>query len=525
MASSKSDDLIIDGAQLSCQVTVKRDQIPRTFRVDAYPTKHTRDITNDKDAMKTLDPNIISQCRWFTVGIIQFHVNSKTHKIYKCPKDSNELQITLEHCWDEIIKKKLAKRAKDLYKLEFTPNNFETCPFKTFIAKLKITLDGNRKEYFGTLFNPKEISPIRINFPVNDSDELLKIALKLDEPNQHGITLEYEYNLSGITATHAALIVTADQVNNIKLEERLFSRSQADKVLVSRSYLEALAIEIDHKLTVTETISVGASSFGHDLIKQEITNAIAANGFKKYSMEDIEKMKDSGMLICEDLKADKIISVIEKKEQQSKSSDQNSNESSVAESSENSEQESSKKHEKDGYSDKSSRNIRAKIDTSKLLNISAEANSDTASECTSDRERSNSSSEQHQEKKSSESSKRNENSGSSETSISSESQFQGDVRRVKNIEAVIIYRNKIRSGFTVSMLRWQQHLGEKYEKGTLTTEDDIPTQEDDIPTQENDIPAQKDDIPTQEAIGKLSQVNFASNLIISTRCYKGTFKR
>ncbi|CAF1068107.1 unnamed protein product [Didymodactylos carnosus] len=177
----------MDGAQLSCQIRVDRGNTSRIFQVDAYPTKHTREITNNQKDGISPGVNAVRQCRWSTVGVIQFYMNPETRLIYKTPKESAQLEITLKHCFDDIIKEELAKRAKELYGLDFTSANFEICPFKKFIAQLNITLDGTRKTYFGTLLNPRQLSPIRIIFSIDDSEALSKIALKLKEPSKHHI--------------------------------------------------------------------------------------------------------------------------------------------------------------------------------------------------------------------------------------------------------------------------------------------------------------------------------------------------
>ncbi len=46
MTSSSTQDLIIDGAELSHPITIKRGKTSRIYQVIAYPTQLTRKTTN-----------------------------------------------------------------------------------------------------------------------------------------------------------------------------------------------------------------------------------------------------------------------------------------------------------------------------------------------------------------------------------------------------------------------------------------------------------------------------------------------
>ena len=52
-------------------------------------------------------------------------------------------------------------------------------------------------------------------------------------------------------------------------------------MVVSRSFMDKIAASVTTKLRVVEDIGVGGSSFGQDLIKQEIARAMSASGFRK----------------------------------------------------------------------------------------------------------------------------------------------------------------------------------------------------------------------------------------------------
>jgi hypothetical protein len=307
MAVSNIEDLIISGAELSCPITIERGKTSRTYRVIAYPTQLTRKITNDNaDGKTTSDPNAIKKCRWHTTGIIRFHHNPETNLIYEARPAVHELEITLKRLLNETHKQQLATQAEEIYGFKFTANNFVICQFQTFIAQLTIEIGGDKKTFYGILFDNTELDPIRIIFNIEDKDELSNIASKLDHPHDHDIILSYEYSLSGTSTVHASLKVSAEEVSQINLERTIFGTSTADSMVVSRSFMDKITGTIADRLNVVQNIGVGASSFSEDLIKQQIANAMSVRGFQKFSIDDIKKMQSDGMEITEDLKANKI---------------------------------------------------------------------------------------------------------------------------------------------------------------------------------------------------------------------------
>jgi hypothetical protein len=125
MAGANTQDLILDGAELSHPITIKRGKTSRTYQVIAYPTQLTRKTTNlYADGTVTPDAKAVKKCRWHTAGIIRFHVNPETNSIYEARLDINELEITLECLLEESHKQALATRAEEIYGLEFSTENF-----------------------------------------------------------------------------------------------------------------------------------------------------------------------------------------------------------------------------------------------------------------------------------------------------------------------------------------------------------------------------------------------------------------
>ncbi|CAF4518514.1 unnamed protein product [Didymodactylos carnosus] len=310
MASSSTQDLIVDGAELSCPITIKRGKTSRIYQVIAYPTQLTRKTTNGcLDGTTTPDPKAIKKCRWHTAGIIGFHLNPETNLIYEARPDLQELEITLECLLDESHKQELAIRAEEIYGLEFTADNFIICPFQTFLAQLTIYISGVTKTFYGKLVDNKELHPMRIIFSIEDRDDISEIASKLERPREHDIVLRYDYSLSGTSTARASLTISAEEVNKIDLEKQIFGKSKAESMVVSRSFMDKITASITTKLRVVEDIGVGGSSFGQDLIKQEIANAMSSSGFHKYSMDDIKQMQSDDKEITDDLKANIINSV------------------------------------------------------------------------------------------------------------------------------------------------------------------------------------------------------------------------
>ncbi|CAF1122344.1 unnamed protein product, partial [Adineta ricciae] len=150
MANSSTQDLVVDGAELSHPITIKRGKTSRIHQVVAYPTQLTRKTTNGfADSSTPPDPKTIKKCRWHTAGIIRFHINPETNQIYEARPSLHELEITLECLLDESHKQQLATRAEQIYGLEFTSENFVICPFQTFLAQLTVPMDGVPKTYYG----------------------------------------------------------------------------------------------------------------------------------------------------------------------------------------------------------------------------------------------------------------------------------------------------------------------------------------------------------------------------------------
>ena len=292
MASSSTQDLVVDGAELSCPITIKRGKTSRMYQVVAYPTQLTRKTTNGfGDGTMTPDPKTIKRCRWHTAGIIRFHVNPETNLIYEARPALHELEVTLECLLEESHKQQLATRAEEIYGLEFTTDNFIICPFQTFLAQLTIPMGGVPKTFYGVLVDNKELHPMRIIFNIADREEINEIASKLNRPRDHDIVLRYDYSLSGTSTARASLTVSAEDVNRIDLEKQIFGKSKAESMVISRSFMDKITASVTTKLRVVEDIGVGGSSFGQDLIRQEIARAMSASGFEKFSMDDIRQMQ------------------------------------------------------------------------------------------------------------------------------------------------------------------------------------------------------------------------------------------
>ena len=232
MANSNAQDLIIDEAELTCPITIKRGKTSRMYQVIAYPTQLTRKTTNIcLDGTATPDTKAIKKCRWHTAGIIRFHVNPETNLIYEVRPDLRELEITLECLLEESHKQQLAKRAEDMYGVEFTADNFVICPFQTFMAQLIICISSGTKTFFGTLVDNKELHPMHVIFNIEDADELAEIISKLDQPRNHDIILRYDYSLGGTSTARASLTISAEDINKIDLEKQIFGKSQAEHMV------------------------------------------------------------------------------------------------------------------------------------------------------------------------------------------------------------------------------------------------------------------------------------------------------
>ncbi|CAF4043798.1 unnamed protein product, partial [Adineta steineri] len=482
MASSSTQDLVVDGAELSHPITIKRGKTSRIYQVIAYPTQLTRKITNGfLDGTTTPDPKTMKRCRWHTAGIIRFHVNPETNLIYEARPDLNELEVTLECLLEESHKEELAIRAEEVYGTEFSADNFIISPFQTFMAQLTIRISGVTRTYYGILDDNKELHPMRIIFNIEDRDEISEIASKLDQPRGHDIVLRYDYSLSGTSTARASLTISAEDVNKIDLEKQIFGKSQAEKLVVSRSFMDKITASITTKLRVVEDIGVGGSSFGQDLIRQEIANAMSVSGFQKFSIDDIKEMQSADTDITDDLKANIINSVSSSNANSSESTDHTLDESSSADSSDILNEKSNSNRNAGGQSTSSESSWGVKASYAGFGGEFNKSNKDSQS---TNFDNSNSSANKDHEQLSSESSRKNEKSGSKKNSNSNSNAVQGQIKQTKNIDATIVHRSDIVKGFNISLSKFHQQLATTSIKGRLTTKADVEMQEE-IEAKEN----------------------------------------
>ena len=476
MANSNTQDLIVDGAELSHPITIKRGKTSRIYQVIAYPTQVTRKTTNGfADGTTTPDSKAIKKCRWHTAGIIRFHNNPETNLIYEARPGLHELEVTLECLLDESHKQQLAMRAEEIYGLEFTADNFVICPFQTFLAQLTVRIGGVPKTFYGVLVDNKEVHPMRIIFNIEDSDEMNEIVSKLDQPREHDIVLRYDYSLSGTSTARASLTVSAEDVNRIDLEKQIFGKSKAESMVVSRSFMDKITASITTKLRVVEDIGVGGSSFGQDLIKQEIARAMSASGFEKFSMDDIAKMRSSEMDIADDLKANIINSASTSNADSSASSHHDIDQSSSADSSDILNEKSNSNRNAGGQSTSSSSSWGLK---GEIMGFGGGFDKSDSNSQSTNFDNSNSAANTDHKKISTESTLLKDNAASSSNSNSRSTAVQGQIRQVKDIEATIIHRSEIAKGFTISLERWHHQLATTSIKGRLTTKTDTERIED-----------------------------------------------
>jgi hypothetical protein len=474
MASSSTQDLVIDGAELSHPITIKRGKTSRIYQVVAYPTQLTRKTTNVYlDGTATPDAKAIKKCRWNTAGIIRFHVNPETNLIYEARPDLHELEITLECLLEESHKEQLATRAEEIYGLEFSADNFVICPFQTFMAQLTIRISSGTKTFYGTLVDNKELHPMRVIFNIEDPDELSEITSKLDHPRDHDIVLRYDYSLGGTSTARASLTISAEEVNKIDLEKQIFGKTKAESMVVSRSFMDKITASITTKLRVVEDIGVGGSSFGQDLIKQEIANAMSASGFQKFSMDDIQQMQSADTDITDDLKADIINSASTSNANSSASSHHTLDQSSSADSSDILQEKSDANRRAGGQSTSSSESFGVNANVSFAgFGLGGGYDTSSSSSQSTNFDNANSSAKRDHEKLATESARLNENSGSNSNSNSNTNAVQGQIRQTKNIDATIVHRSEIAKGFTISLERWHHQLATASIKGRLTTKTD-----------------------------------------------------
>ena len=484
MANSSTQDLIIDDAELTCPITIKRGKTSRVYQVIAYPTQLTRKTTNVYlDGTATPDPKAIKKCRWHTAGIIRFHVNPETNLIFEARPDLHELEITLECLLEDSHKEQLAKRAEDMYGVEFSAENFLICPFQTFMAQLTIRISSGTKTFYGTLVDNKELHPMRVIFNIEDVNELTEIISKLDQPRNHDIVLRYDYSLGGTTTARASLTISAEDVNKIDLEKQVFGDSKAEHMIVSRSLMDKITTSITTKLRVVEDIGVGGSSFGQDLIKEEVAKAMSSSGYQKFSLDDIKQMQNTDTDISEDLKADIINSVSASNANSDASSHHTIEQSSSADGSNVLHAKSDSQRNAGGQSSSSSESSswNAKLSLGGLktflpvgdIGIEGGQSSSSSSSQASNFDNSNSSARTDHKILVNQSSNLNDQSASKSSSNSSDNAVQGQIRKVKNIDATIVHRSEISKGFTISLERWHHQLATTSIKGRLTTKTDI----------------------------------------------------
>jgi len=484
MTNSNAQDLIIDEAELTCPITIKRGKTSRVYQVIAYPTQLTRKTTNVYlDGTATPDPKAIKKCRWHTAGIIRFHVNPETNLIFEARPDLHELEITLECLLEDSHKEQLAKRAEDMYGVEFSAENFLICPFQTFMAQLTIRISSGTKTFYGTLVDNKELHPMRVIFNIEDVNELTEIISKLDQPRNHDIVLRYDYSLGGTSTARASLTINAEDVKKIDLEKQIFGKSKAEHMVVSRSFMDKVTASVSTKLRVVEDIGVGGSSFGQDLVREEIAKAMSASGYQKFNLEDIRQMQNADTDITDDLKADIINSASVSNANSDASSHHTIEQTSSADGSDVLHAKSDSHRNAGGQSSSSeqSSSWNAKLSLGGLksflpigdIGIEGGHSSSSSNSQSSNFDNSNSSARTDHKILVNQSSNLNDQSASKSSSNSSDNAVQGQIRKVKDIDATIVHRSDISKGFTISLERWHHQLATASIKGRLTTKIDI----------------------------------------------------
>ncbi|CAF1122216.1 unnamed protein product [Adineta ricciae] len=421
------------------------------------------------DSSTPPDPKTIKKCRWHTAGIIRFHVNPETNQIYEARPSLHELEITLECLLDESHKQQLATRTEQIYGLEFTSENFVICPFQTFLAQLTVPMDGVPKTYYGVLVDNKELHPMRIIFEIKDVNEINEICSKLDHPREHDIVLRYDYSLSGTSTARASLSISADDLTRIDFEKQVFRKSEAESMLASRSVMDKITANISSLLRVVEDIGVGGSSFGQDLIQQEIARAMSSSGFQKFSMNDVMQMKNNDVEVSDDLKANIINSTSSSDSDSSSASQHTIDQSSSANSSDMLHEKSNSNRNSGGQSTSSSSSFGL---NATICGFGGGFNTSKSNSQSTNFDSSNSSANKDHEILSTEQSNLNDNSSSNSRSTSNTRSVEGQITQVKNIDAAIIRRSEISKGFTISLQRYHHQLATTSIKGRLTTKAD-----------------------------------------------------
>lgn len=468
MTQNTGQDLVVDCAELSCNLSVLDNDHPQTYEVVAYPTQQTRKLTNSLiPGTSSNQEQTGKQCRWLTPGIIRFYVNPTTKKLYQL--ELNELIITLECFLNYEHKQELAKRAEELYGVSVTAQNFATCTFKTFIGKLRASINGINKEFFGKLVDNRRVHPMQLSIQISDSNDLNALIENLDKPLENIVILEYTYSLSGTTAFHSSVTISSEQVNQFELQKQIFGDSKVDYKIVSRSFMDTITSYMSNTLRIVETIGVGGAPFGQDLVKQALTEALC-DGFKMLTIEDIQKLQQGDMsMISDDLKPDIIASA--------SLNEWNLQDIHKLDQGANANQHTTNNYHRDQHASRISGNhsnafggtVSGKIG---LFGGSASFNASSAVS----HDNSNSSDHQIHHKATSQSAQSHKLVDDMKRANSTGVAFSGKKVHAKKIDCAIIYRWKIKNGFNVSLDRWIQQLSSTSITGRITTRNDIQKQ-------------------------------------------------
>jgi hypothetical protein len=477
MTHSEAEDIVIEGAELDCDINIKRGTTAYTVCVKAYPTKWTRDTTNKTKDGKLLNQTEALRCQWVTPGIFEFHVDPRSKKIYEASQQVRTLCITIDRIFHDGQKQKLVQRAEKLYGSPFTVDNFKLCQFKTFVAKLTMNLFGVTTHYYGILKQSNLLTPLRIHFEIKEEDPWNEIERQLGDANNHDIHLELMYGLAGVTMNESSLEITAEQTKKTDLLQKLFGNSHAEKVAIHRSKLDKIVVQVANRLSFSEKVGINAKPIDPDLIKREILNAIVTQSLETIKSEDIYKMRESGtLLFYDDLKADVVNEVENEQHRHLATSEHTLEESSKARSSEKLQEKSSSSHTAGSESSKASEKRGGKLEAGvEVCKAELDLHKEGSSERTSANDQTGSSALKSNTKKSASSSEKNDNSESRDESETSKSRIQGTFSQAKSFDVAIINRNQIVHGFYISFRKWQEQLANVCITDFLSTRGNIQT--------------------------------------------------
>jgi len=306
--ATTTEDLIIDSAALSVEVKIDdKPGISETHDVYAYPTSSTRKHTNELSATSETNylKKIAGQCQWRTPGIFQFYLRPDTETVVEhFPKLSKIVIYLQNQISDEAMRQLVAQAKNQYYDLPVEAENFRYCTFPTFLAQLEISVCGMNRKFFGVLENMTQLHPLKVVFKIEDNEDLENVVTQLAEPKKNEFKLHYYYTLSGTSVSNASVSITANQVAQCRLENDLFGESSCNSMIVSRSTIEEKIGEMVKSLKICETIEVGAVELNYDSIMQAIVNSIVTEGFKKYSVAELnEQLKTGTKRISNDLQA------------------------------------------------------------------------------------------------------------------------------------------------------------------------------------------------------------------------------